>query len=178
MENSEIWFLGHVFDTNLTFSKLTFAVKNNSSNCILGETETYEFRTHVAYYRSGTVNSNTVNSNFHPIRSYCEIFFYHFPNISCCTVYSNFHLIRSKTLLTNDFELSVPDLYHILPFAHRYRRLRTQKSTGNIQRNYVESECLDRRKTCEPKRVQRSECRIQAERSITWAWILQFSLLP
>ena len=36
-------------------------------------------------YRSGTVNSNTVNSNF--------------------------HLIRSKTLPVNDFELSVPDLY-------------------------------------------------------------------
>ena len=33
-------------------------------------------------YRSGTVNSNTVNSKFHLIRSYCEIFFYHFPNIS------------------------------------------------------------------------------------------------
>ena len=31
-------------------------------------------------YRSGTVNSNTVNSNFHLIRSYCEIFFYNFPN--------------------------------------------------------------------------------------------------
>ena len=64
------------------------------------------------YYRSGTVNSNTVNSKFHLIRSYFEIFFYHFPNISCfkCTVNSNFHLIRSKTLLTNDFELTVPDL--------------------------------------------------------------------
>ena len=64
-------------------------------------------------YRSGTVNSNTVNSKFHLIRSYCEIFVYHFPNISClkCTVNSNFHLIRSKTLLTNDFELTVPDLY-------------------------------------------------------------------
>ena len=39
--------------------------------------------------------------------------FYHFPNISClkCTVNSNFHLIRSKTLLTNDFELTVPNLY-------------------------------------------------------------------
>ena len=24
------------------------------------------------YYRSGTVNSNTVNSKFHLIRSYCE----------------------------------------------------------------------------------------------------------
>ena len=46
-------------------------------------------------YRSGMVNLNMVNSNFHLIRSYCEIFFYHFPNISClkCTVYSNFHLI-------------------------------------------------------------------------------------
>ena len=65
------------------------------------------------YYRSGTVNSNTVNSKFHLIRSYCEIFFYHFPNILClkCTVNSNFHLIRSKTLLTKDFELTVPDLY-------------------------------------------------------------------
>ena len=64
------------------------------------------------HYRLGTVNSNTVNSKFHLIRSYCEIFFYHFPNISClkCTVNSNFHLIRSKTLLTKDFELTVPDL--------------------------------------------------------------------
>ena len=64
-------------------------------------------------YRSGTVNLNTVNSNFHLIRSFCEIFFYHFPNISClkCTVNSNFHLIRRKTLPTNDFELTVPDLY-------------------------------------------------------------------
>ena len=64
-------------------------------------------------YRSGTVNSNTVNSKFHLIRSYYEIFFYHSPNISClnCTVNSNFYLIRSKTLLTKDFELTVPDLY-------------------------------------------------------------------
>ena len=64
-------------------------------------------------YRSGTVNSNTVNSKFHLMRCYCEIFFYHFPSISClkCTVNSNFHLIRSKTLLTNVFELTVPDLY-------------------------------------------------------------------
>ena len=63
-------------------------------------------------YRSGTVNSNTVNSKFRLIRSYCEIFFYNFPNIPCLkyTVNSNFHLIRSKTLPTNDFELTVPDL--------------------------------------------------------------------
>ena len=63
-------------------------------------------------YRSGTVNSNTVNSKFHLIQSYYEIFFYHFSNISClkCTVNSNFHLIRSKTLPTNDFELTVPNL--------------------------------------------------------------------
>ena len=64
------------------------------------------------HYRSGTVNSNTVNSKFHLIRSYYEILFYHFSNISClkCTVNSNFHLIQSKTLLTKDFELTVPDL--------------------------------------------------------------------
>ena len=63
-------------------------------------------------YRSGTVNSNTVNSKFHLIRSYCEIFVYNCPNISRLnyTVNSNFHLIRSKTLPTNDFELTVPDL--------------------------------------------------------------------
>ena len=68
-------------------------------------------------YRSGTVNSNTVNSKFHLIQSYCEIFFYNFPNISCLnyTVNSNFYLIRSKTLLMNKFELTVPDLY--LSFA-------------------------------------------------------------
>ena len=64
-------------------------------------------------YRSGMVNSNTVNSKFRLIRSYCEIFFYHFSNIPCLkyTVNSNFHLIRSKTLPTNDFELTVPNLY-------------------------------------------------------------------
>ena len=67
----------------------------------------------ISIYRSGTVNSNTVNSKFHLIRSYWDIFFYHFPNISCLksTVNSNFHLIRSKTLLRNDFELTVPNLY-------------------------------------------------------------------
>ena len=58
-------------------------------------------------YRSGTVNSNMVNSKFHLIQSYCQMFFYHFSNISClkCTVNLNFHLIQSKTLLTNDFEM-------------------------------------------------------------------------
>ena len=63
-------------------------------------------------YRSGMVNLNMVNLKFHLIRSYYEIFFYHSPNISClkCTVNSNFHLIRSKTLLTNDFELTIPNL--------------------------------------------------------------------
>ena len=68
----------------------------------------------IRWYRSGTVNSNMVNSKFHLIWSYYEIFFYHFPNIPClkCTVNSNFHLIRSKTLPTNDFKLTVPDLYH------------------------------------------------------------------
>ena len=72
-------------------------------------------------YRSGTVNSNTVNSKFHLIRSYCEIFFYHFPNISClkCTVNSNFRLIRSKTLLTNDFELTIPNLYS---FCYNFKK--------------------------------------------------------
>ena len=72
----------------------------------------FSLSAHITQYRSGTVNSNTVNSKFHLIRSYCEIFFYNFPNIPCLkyTVNSNFHLIRSKTLPTNDFELTVPDL--------------------------------------------------------------------
>ena len=63
-------------------------------------------------YRSGTGNSNTVNSKFHLIQSYCEIFFYNFLifHILKYTVNSNFHLIRSKTLPKNDFELTVPDL--------------------------------------------------------------------
>ena len=67
------------------------------------------------HYRSGTVNSNTVNSKFHLIRTYYEIFFYHFPNIPCLkyTVNSNFHLIRRKTLPTNGLQLTVPDLYYI-----------------------------------------------------------------
>ena len=54
-----------------------------------------------------------VNLKFHLIQSYCELFFYHFPNIPCLkyTVNSNFNLIRSKTLPMNDFELTVPDLY-------------------------------------------------------------------
>ena len=67
----------------------------------------------VVNYRSGTVNSNMVNSKFHLIRSYCEIFVYNCPNISSlkCTVNSNFHLIQSKTLPMNDFKLTVPDLY-------------------------------------------------------------------
>ena len=75
-------------------------------------------------YRSGTVNSNTVSSKFHLIRSYYEIFFYHFSNISClkCTVNSNFHLIRSKTLLTNDFELTVPNLYYNLLHYMAYQK--------------------------------------------------------
>ena len=83
------------------------------TKCLSHACENIPFRNFVCgRYRSGTVNSNTVNSKFHLIRSYCEIFFYHIPNISClkCTVNSNFHLIRSKTLLTNDFELTVPNL--------------------------------------------------------------------
>ena len=53
-------------------------------------------------YSLGTVNSNTVNSKFHLIRSYCEYLVKN-PIISClkCTVYSNTvnskcPLIRSK----------------------------------------------------------------------------------
>ena len=64
------------------------------------------------YYRSDTVNLNTVNSKFHFIQSFCEVSVKCFPIISClkCTVNSNFHLIRSKTLPMNDFELTMPDL--------------------------------------------------------------------
>ena len=58
------------------------------------------------------VNSNMVYLKFHLIKSYCEMF----PNIPCLkyTVNSNFHLIWSKTLLMNDFELTIPDLYQYL----------------------------------------------------------------
>ena len=65
-------------------------------------------------YRSGTVNSNTVNSKFNLIQIFYEVSVNIFSIISClkCTVNSNFHLIQSKTLPTNDFELTVPDLYN------------------------------------------------------------------
>ena len=71
------------------------------------------FKTRLRDYSSGTVNSNMVNSKFHFIQSFCDISVKCFPIISClkCTVNSNFHLIRRKTLPTNDFELTVSDLY-------------------------------------------------------------------
>ena len=61
------------------------------------------------YYRSGTINSIMVNSKFHFIQSFCDIYVKCFPMISClkCTVNSNFHLIRSKILPKIDFELTV-----------------------------------------------------------------------
>ena len=64
-------------------------------------------------YRSGTVNSNTVNSKFYFIQTFCEMFSYHFSIISClkCIVNSCFHLFRMKSLSMNDFELTVLDLY-------------------------------------------------------------------
>ena len=66
------------------------------------------------------VNSNTVNSKFHLIRIFNKVSVNIFSIISCLkyTVNSNFHLIRSKTMPTNDFELTVPDLYY-----KRYGRL-------------------------------------------------------
>ena len=62
--------------------------------------------------RSGTVNSNTVNSKF--LSNLCQI-----PVISCLkrmvnsnTVNSYFHLFGSKSLPKNDFELTVSDQYY------------------------------------------------------------------
>ena len=83
-------------------------------------------------YRSGTVNSNTVNSKFHLIPSYCEIFVYNCPNILCLkyTVNSNFHLLWSKTLPMNDFELTVPELYMPPPSANK-----ALKPRGDITRS-------------------------------------------
>ena len=54
-------------------------------------------------YRSDTVNSNTVNSKFHFVRSFCEMFSYHF----MFNFY--FHLFQRKSLPMKDFELIVPD---------------------------------------------------------------------
>ena len=77
-----------------------------------------------------------VNLNFHLIRSYYEIFFYHFSNISCLkyTVNSNFHLIRSKILRTNDFELTVPNLYCFHPGRLAGKR-RTPLNLEEVSRN-------------------------------------------
>ena len=66
------------------------------------------------YYSSDMVNSNMINSKFHFIQSFCEVFTKCFPIISClkCTVNLYFYLFRKQFLSTNDFELTVPDLYH------------------------------------------------------------------
>ena len=53
----------------------------------------------------------TVNSKFHLIRSFCEIFSYHFLIISCLKFMVNSNLIRRNSLPTNDFKLTVPNLY-------------------------------------------------------------------
>ena len=86
------------------------------------------------YYRSDTVNSNTVNSKFHFIQSFCEISVKSFSTISClnCTVNSNFHLFRSKSLPTNDFELTMPDLYYIA-ISKRFQNVNAWKLVDNLQ---------------------------------------------
>ena len=73
------------------------------------ETSSWE----ILCYRSDTVYSNTVNSKFRSIQIFYKVSVNSFSIISClnCTVHSNFHLIRNKSLATNDFELTVPDLY-------------------------------------------------------------------
>ena len=84
-----------------------------SSSTFFNRASLISFVSFFVIYRSGKVISGTVNSNFHFIQSFCEMFSYHFPFISClkCAVYSYFHLFRWKSLPTNDFELTVPDLY-------------------------------------------------------------------
>ena len=74
----------------------------------------------VKIYRSGTVNSNTVNSKLYLIQSFYEVSVNSFAIISCLkyTVNSNFHLIWGKTLPMNDFELTVLDLYKKLTCDH------------------------------------------------------------
>ena len=83
--------------------------------CTIKETETDVKNDNNGLYRSGTVNSNTVYSKFHFIRSFCGMFCYHFPIISClkCTVNLYFHLIQRKYLPRNDYELTVPNLYTV-----------------------------------------------------------------
>ena len=71
----------------------------------------YTTQAHTTQYRWDTVNSTKVNSKL----SQFEIFknlVCHIMTISCLRFYCyfEFHLNRSKNLLTNDFELTVPDL--------------------------------------------------------------------
>ena len=84
--------------------------------CTIKETETDVKNDNNGLCRTGTVNSNTVHSKFHFIRSFCGMFCYHFPIISClkCTVNLYFHLSRRKSLSTNDFELTVSNLCRIM----------------------------------------------------------------
>ena len=66
----------------------------------------------VSYYRSGTINSNTVNSKFHLIRSFFEIFA-KIAIISCLKCMVNFNMVnlkfhQFKVNLTGDwFEVSL-----------------------------------------------------------------------
>ena len=72
-----------------------------------------------------------------------KYFFYHFPITSClkCTVNSFIHLIRSKSLLTNDFELTVPDLYYEI-FLYHFSDISCLKCTVNSNFHLIRSKTL------------------------------------
>ena len=60
-----------MFESNFPFVEITYI----AINCSLFQQE--------LGIQVGTVNSNTVNSKFHLIQIFCEMFSYHFPIISC-----------------------------------------------------------------------------------------------
>ena len=59
--------------------KMLITTSTSSCNSLLQVSYALLVWQYLPEYRSGTVNWNTVNSKFHLIQSYCEIFFYHFP---------------------------------------------------------------------------------------------------
>ena len=56
-----------------------FTVTALKATKVIKQMNEYEFLEEIKpLYRSGTVNSNMVDSKFHFIRSFCEMFSYHF----------------------------------------------------------------------------------------------------
>ena len=72
------------FENELNENKVQFVrIRDKNVNFVLCQFQNRNSKHSFCKYRSGTVNSNTVNSKFYLIRSY----FYNFPNIPCLKIH-------------------------------------------------------------------------------------------